>query len=395
MMLRAVTTTHQTTIIAVLLAFGGALNLSVLAIAIVRPFGLNSDFMAFWSFPRFVAGHPAGEIYSAAALQPFQAALYPGFHSFYPYLYPPTLLLVIGWLGHFGFRAAQVIWTVAGLAVLIPAGFAMFGRRGWVAVAAMLASPAALLCGATGETAFFTTGLLLAGFGALRRWPALAGVAFGLLTLKPQLGVLIPFLLLARGEWVAIATAGLTAGGLILASCLVFPPAMWGIWARTLPAYQAQYFGGGGLNLNIIVTPAANLVALGAPVGLAWAVQLVFGVAVVVAVALTARRGTYGLAVAALLTGSFIAVPHAYAYDSITLTAAMALVWRARPVTPLWEVALGAGVYLAPLLLLSRDYRWFLYALPETILFGAIIALALAGANGAISADATRSSPAI
>jgi hypothetical protein len=394
MMLRAVTTTHQNTLIAVLVAFCGAMNLSILAIAILRPFALNSDFMAFWSFPRFIAGHAPGEIYNAAALQPFQAALYPGFHSFYPYLYPPTLLMVTGWLGHFGFAAAETIWTVAGLALFIPAAFAFFGRRGWMVVVALLASPAALLNGVTGETAFFTSALLLAGFAALRRWPALAGIAFGLLTLKPQLGVLIPFLLLARGDWTAILTAMLTAGALIAASCLVFPPAMWGIWAHTLPAYQADYFTGGGLNLNIIVTPAANLVALGAPVGVAWGVQLLCSAAVVAAVIIVTRSGPYGLAVAALLTGSFIAVPHAYAYDSITLTAAMALMLRARILTPLWQVIFGAAIYLGPLLLLTRDSRWFLYALPETILFGGIIALALAGSNGAISSDATRPSPA-
>jgi hypothetical protein len=123
-------------------------------------------------------------------------------------------------------------------------------------------------------------------------------------------------------------------------------------------------------------------------------VQLVFSAAVVVAVLLAGRRGPYGLVVAALLVGSFIAVPHAYAYDSITLTAAMALALRARMRTPLWQVAFGACVYLGPLLLLTPEWRWFLYALPETILFGLIIALALARANGAISPDAPWSSPA-
>ena len=38
---------------------------------------------------------------------------------------------------------------------------------------------------------------------------------------------------------------------------------------------------------------------------------------------LTARRAPYRLAVAALLAGSFLAVPHAYAYDAITLPADM------------------------------------------------------------------------
>ena len=68
---------------------------------IPRP--LNSDFMAFWSFPRFAASHPIRQIYNAASLQAFQKTLYPGFGSFYPYLYPPTFLLPSWWLNFCSF----------------------------------------------------------------------------------------------------------------------------------------------------------------------------------------------------------------------------------------------------------------------------------------------------
>ena len=138
---------------------------------------------------------------------------------------------------------------------------------------ALLASPASLLCGVTGETAYFTSALLLFGFAALPTRPLLAGLAFGLLTLKPQLGVLIPFFLLARGDWRAILAASATALGLVALSCLAFPPSLWLLWAHTLPTYQTQYFTGHGLNLNIIVTPAANLVTLGVAPAKAWLVQ--------------------------------------------------------------------------------------------------------------------------
>jgi hypothetical protein len=387
----------------------GALNIGVLLLAALHPFALNSDFMAFWSFPRFVAAHAAGQIYSAPALQGFQKALYPGFGSFYPYLYPPTLLLATWWLKLVPFRAAFILWSLSGLALFAAATLALFRGR-WIVLLALLASPAALLNGATGETAFFTSALLFAGFAALPVRPALAGIAFGLLTLKPQLGVLIPVFLLARGDWTAILAATLTALLLIALSCAVFPPGMWLLWARTLPAYQAQYFGAGGLNLNIIVTPAANLVALGAPPGIAWAVQLLCTLAVAALVFLAARRAPYPLAVAALLTGSFLAVPHAYAYDSITLTAAIALcmierkqfffekknqktfVLGSRDVATsrvkFTKVFCGAFLqksdpflfcltYLAPLLLLTPARHAFLYAGPEALLFARIILLAL------------------
>jgi hypothetical protein len=360
-----------------------ALNASIALWAILLRPSLNSDFLAFWSFPRFAAAFPVAGLYDADKLTAFQQTLYPGFHSFYPFLYPPTFLLVSWWLKFFAFPTAQALWTAGGLAALLAAGWTLF-PPGWRAAAllAMLASPASLLNFMTGETAYFTTALLLAGFALLPKRPMLAGIAFGLLTLKPQLGVLVPLALLARGEWRAIATAAIVALALVALSCAVFPPGLWLTWAHTLPTYQAQYFAATGLNLNIIVTPAANLVSLGLLPRSAWMVQAAVSLAVAAIVFWVFRRSTYPLAVAALLCGGFLAVPHAYAYDSVALTAAMALCLRAGTV-PAWLRGLGVLIYLAPLLLLSPAARWFLYAAPEALLFTGIILLARRNSIGA------------
>jgi len=356
------------------IAPGAALNLVVLLSALRHPVLLNSDFLAFWSFPRFAAAHPVRLLYDAGALQAFQKQLYPGFGSFYPYLYPPTLLLAIWWLRDFAFAQAQALWTVAGLVALAGA-VRLWPQHRRVLLVALLASPAALLSAATGETGFFTTSLMMAGLALLPTRPRLAGIAFGLLTLKPQLGLLIPFFLLARGDWAAIITAGLTAAALVIASCLAFPPGLWAVWAHALPIYQYQYFAGTNLNLNIIVTPAANLRSLGVPLTAAGAIQGLVSLAVIALVWLAARSTRHERAMAALLAGSFIAVPHAYAYDTMPLVIAMSLCLSPR--TPLWQGALGAILYAAPLLLLTPLAPWFLYALPETLLFTIIITSSL------------------
>ena len=239
----------------------------------------------------------------------------------------------------------------------------------------MLASPASLLNGMTGETGYFTTALLLAGFAALPARKMLAGVAFGLLTLKPQLGLLVPVFLVARGEWRVILVAGGVAAGLVAVSCVMFPPALWGEWAHSLPAYQAAYFAArAALNLNIIVTVTANLITIGAPPALAWAAQLVSFAVVAICVVWAAREAEYRLAAALLWTGIFLAAPHAYAYDSVIL-AAVLVVLAAYRRQALFAV-LGLMIYLAPLLLLSPLSRWFLYALPEAGLFAFVLATA-------------------
>jgi hypothetical protein len=359
---------------------GTLMAMVLLSIVATRP-SLNSDFLAFWSYPRFAAAHPVRDIYNAAQLQAFQQRLYPGFRSFYPYLYPPTLLLVTWWMRFCGIVTAQLLWSLAGLVFFLVAGLAFCRRR--LVLLALLVSPASLLSLVTGQTGYFTTALLLLGLAFLPRRPVVAGIAFGLLTLKPQLGVLLPVFLLARRDWTAICAAAITALGLIAASCLAFPPALWGLWFHTLPADQAAYFSATGLNLNGIITPAANLVSLGVAPGIAWAVQTLCGLTIAALVWLCARRTSYPHALAVLLAGMFLAVPHAYAYDSIPLIAAMALCLS--ETTPLWQILLGSLVYLAPLLLLTPAHRWFLYSIPQALLFAVTIALALARPHGAMS----------
>ena len=377
------TTSPARSIVTTLVAASLALTLATLAGLLAGHARLNTDFMAFWSFPRFIAANPPVQLYDAAALLAFQQQLYPGFHSFYPYLYPPTLLLPLFWLKFLPFGPAELVWTGLGILALASGARAMFPARPWAALAALLACPAALLCAATGETAFFTTALLLAGFAWLPKRPALAGLWFGLLTLKPQLGVLIPFFLLARGEWRAMLAAGATALGLTALSCMVLPPDLWAHWWHTLPGYQSSYFKAAKtLNLNILVTPAANLVVLGASERAAWVAQAICGAAMVLLTIWAARRAPYRLAVAITLIATFLAQPHAYAYDSVAVIAALALAMEASP-GPL-ALALGIAVYLAPWLLLSQMAHWFLYAPLLAACLPTLLALAFALRKSAI-----------
>ena len=384
MMPQRATTSFAGQTITILVAASLMLNLTMLAALLNAHVMLNSDFMAFWSFPRFIAVHSPGQLYNAAALTAFQQQLYPGFHSFYPYLYPPTLLLALFWLKFLRFFPAELLWTLLGCFALAGGVRAMFPGKPWAVLAALLACPAALLCAATGETAFFTTALLLAGFACLPKQPVLAGLWFGLLTLKPQLGVLLPFLLLARGDWRAILSASATAMLLNGLSCVVLPANLWALWWHTLPAYQSSYFNAvKALNLNIIVTPAANLVVLGVSQRAAWIVQAIFGIGMVLLTIWAARRAPYRLAVAITLIATFLAQPHAYAYDSIAAIAALALAMEVLPGPR--ALALGIMAYLAPWLLLSPVFHWFLYAPLLAACLATIVALALSAQKSAES----------
>jgi hypothetical protein len=347
------------------------INIAVLVWVLLKHPALNSDFRGLWSFAAFAQARPVGQIYQAAALRAFQLQLYPGFRSFFPFQYPPSFLWAISPLGDFNFAVAQSIWTASGLLALIAAGWMFFAPKlRWFAILALLASPASLLNGVAGETGYFTTALLLAGFALLQKRPISAGIVFGLLALKPQLGVLIPFALLARGEFRAILSAGLTALALTAVSCIALPARLWAEWPAALLIYQGQYTAAAE---NGDVTLAGDLRRLGAATGTAWGWQALIGIAGAAAVFFVFRRGPYRLAVAALFAGAGLFAPHACVYDTIPLTAAILLV---QPQSASL-VCLCVASYLTPYLLLTGADNWFADAIPEILLFLGIIYLAL------------------
>jgi hypothetical protein len=64
--------------------------------------------------------------------------------------------------------------------------------------------------------------MLIGIFAFLDRRPLLAGLLVGLLTIKPQLGVLIPVLLIASGRWRVFTVATVTALALAAAAVMLF-----------------------------------------------------------------------------------------------------------------------------------------------------------------------------
>jgi len=353
-------------------------NLAVALWALITRPALNSDFRGPWAFVSFARHLDVALIYQAAPMQAFQRQLYPGFQSFFPFQYPPSFLLPTWWLGDFSYPAAFCLWTLGGLTALSAACWLFFPRRSrWLAIAAVLGAPAALLNGVAGETGFFTAALLLAGFGLLPSRPLLAGIAFGLLTLKPQLGLLIPFALLGRQDYRTMLAAGATALTLIAASCAMFPAGLWAAWLPQMRIDQAQYLAAGrSLGLDEGVTIAANLSRIGLSPGMAWVLQTAGSLAGAAAVFFSFARAPYPLAVAALLAATGLLAPHAYVYDTIPLAAAMLMLPGSLPVT-----GICVAGYLAPFLLLTGADAWFFDAVPETLLYLCIIYLAFRSAS--------------
>jgi alpha-1,2-mannosyltransferase len=78
-----------------------------------------------------------------------------------------------------------------------------------------------------GQNGFLSTALLGGAAIWLDRRPALAGICFGCLSYKPQLGIIVPLALAAAGRWRCFAVAGLTVLVLAGMATIAFGAAIW------------------------------------------------------------------------------------------------------------------------------------------------------------------------
>ena len=127
----------------------------------------------------------------------------------YVWSYPPTMLLPARLFAGLPYLPAFALWSSATLAIFL-GGLYLAGLRGWWLLAALLA-PATAVNLFFGQYGYLLAGLLIGGLSLRDSRPILAGILLGLATIKPQLGLLLPILLLAQRQWWVIAAASATA----------------------------------------------------------------------------------------------------------------------------------------------------------------------------------------
>ncbi len=302
------------------------------------PFG---DFYGLWSVGRFAATAGAA-VYDPDRLHAFQELADPRFQPDlqYPYLYPPTLLFVLVPMGLLPIGLAYASWMAATFAAY--AG-ATLGRhwRSWSGLA-LLAAPTTSITLIAGQTGFLTAALLVGGMRCLSSAPILGGVLLGLLTYKPQFGLLVPVALLAARQWRAIAAASLTLLTCIAASSAVFGRSIWQAWLDGVRLDHEHLQAGQPPFLHLMPTVAASVQQVTGSVILANGVQVAVALAIAILVwrcfARSIERG-----IVPLLIGTVLATPYGFVYDLPMIASAMLLEWRWRRDNglsfELWELA--------------------------------------------------------
>ena len=147
------------------------------------------------------------------------------FSDYYGWHYPPPFLFVAMALALLPYLAAAALWLVATLTAYAVALRAILAERAGILLA--LGFPAAIWNITAGQNGFLTASLIGGTLALLERRPALAGICLGLLTYKPQFGLLFPLVLIVDRRWTTISVAAPVALAMAAASWLAFGSASW------------------------------------------------------------------------------------------------------------------------------------------------------------------------
>ncbi|MDQ8754884.1 glycosyltransferase family 87 protein [Sphingosinicella sp. LHD-64] len=310
-----------------------------LATQVTNPY--PSDFVSFWAAGILALdGNPAAayDVAVHRAVEEQGVAM----RGDMPFPYPPPFLILAAPFSLLPYVPALLCWVVATLTFYLLCLRTLAPRAGLAAAA----FPPVLTNAIIGQVGFILCGLLAAGLALLPKRPLIGGALLGILILKPQLGLVLPFALLAAREWRAIAGAAMSTMGVLLIGVVLFGMGSYEAWIAQAPLYASIATEGlTGWNKMASVYAALRLA------GTAHMVALVahFLVAVVVTLAACAvwRRTTdLGPRAASLAAATALASPYLYSYDAIILV--IPFLWlaetaRDRPLlVPIWIIALMA-----------------------------------------------------
>lgn len=249
------------------------------------------------------------------------------FADYYGWHYPPPFLFVAMALALLPYLAAMLLWLAATLSAYAAALRQIVGDRVGILVA--LGFPAAIWNVTAGQNGFLTAALIGGTLTFLQPRPVLAGVFLGLLTYKPQFGLLFPLLLIVDRRWTTITVATLVALAMAAASWLAFGGVSWQAFLHWLPITSHVVLGEGRADFARLQSLFGLVRAHGGSETLAWTVQSAGSIATAALVVwLWRRRAPFELKAAALATGTLLVTPYVYMYDVVVLGVAVAFLLR-------------------------------------------------------------------
>jgi hypothetical protein len=290
---------------------------------------VHIDFVAFWAAAKLAVAGQAVAAFDPAALVAAQSLAPDAAWNDYTWHYPPAYHMLITPLGLLGFSPAFAIFSGVALGAYI------WAMRGWAApvpggLSLAVAAPPVLFVLLTGNASLLWAAALLAALACLKHHkPRSAGAMIALLSLKPQLGLLIPVALIAGGHWRVLLWAAAATAAIAAVTIAVFGIGYWQTFFATM-ARTTALFAEYGQNADTMITWYAFARQFGAGHESATLIQILSLAASAIAVGVVWRRGTsFDLKAATLCLATLISTPYAFQYELVLALAAALFLARA------------------------------------------------------------------
>jgi arabinofuranan 3-O-arabinosyltransferase len=290
--------------------------------------GIPTDFINVWAAGRLVLdGLPAQAYDWDIQKQVEVAKLGQDFVGYFAWHYPPPFLFVASLLAQLPYQTAFIGWAVVSFLLFLVAMRAIVGRDFGYLLA--LAIPMAFINALVGQNGFLTAALIGGALYLIPVRPVLAGICLGLLTYKPQYGLLFPIVLIAAGHWRVFISAGITAVVLATASWLAFGIESWLAFFHWIPKFSQTFLTEGKAPWWKLQSIFSMVRYFGGSEPLGWAFQWVLTASVAAVLALIWRsRVPYTLKAAALAAGALLTTPYLFMYDMMVLAIPLAFLVR-------------------------------------------------------------------
>jgi alpha-1,2-mannosyltransferase len=289
---------------------------------------LGPDFVNPWAASSLaLKGRPQDVYVQATQWAAEKAAVHNDAIGYVSYSYPPTYIVVDLPLALIPYRLSLLVWLLVTLAAYCLVIWAIIPNSDalWIA----LAFPGTPLNALAGQNGFLTTALLGAALILLRKKPFRAGIMFGLLTFKPQIGLLVPLVLIATRRWRAFAAAASTAIAFAAISVVMFGVGTWATFLACVPV-SIQQLREGVIGFGKMQSVFAGIRLIGFGPSPAYAIQTtvaLISATIVVGIWLS-HRVSFEIKAAALATATLLVTPYVVDYDLVLL--ALPIAWMVR-----------------------------------------------------------------
>jgi hypothetical protein len=350
-------------------------------------FIIGHDFVNIWASGRLALEGKLATVYSWFGYAgELKTMLISGIDRLghYHFSYPPHIILLLLVFGFAPYFYALAIWTLSGAAAWVAAVRAGDVKLPAWAMLLLVLSPAAVFNAIAGQNGFFTAAFFLGGLYLSERAPRRAGVLIGLLTVKPHLGILIPFVLILRRNWACFISAAVTTAVLVMASYVFWGVEPWRLFiTETVPNMSEMM----KRDLPYIMMPGVYTTALMAKGGPSAGQIVVWGLlqaavsAWVFFASLQAVRkeGITPRAVFMLSLAALLVTPYCFNYDMLAIMGAMAVYLAVTPALPMVVYFIYALLWALPMLVFEIKYAGLPFAC--MILLAAFATLALQRIN--------------